>query len=212
MVWASRAFVIPPLMGVILSIEQLRFCFKTYAFIRENAYKVLYPWHKDDTDGPASWYEGQMSPSVGSFSQYCYFLFCPTLLYRDHYPRNSGPIRWNRVLLYVFVFYLPSEVAAYMWVKNTTPSTINSSEMIKTFTFSMFVGLLSYFLGLISLMHGWMNLGAELTGFADRHFYADYWNCTNYFHFYRKWNVIPHHFIHQYVLKDLRKVYTVTVS
>jgi sterol O-acyltransferase len=99
-----------------------------------------------------------------------------------------------------------------MWVKNTTPSTINSSEMIKTFTFSMFVGLLSYFLGLISLMHGWMNLGAELTGFADRHFYADYWNCTNYFHFYRKWNVIPHHFIHQYVLKDLRKVYTVTVS
>ena len=60
---------------------------KSYSFIRENAYKVLYPWHKDDTTGPAVWYAGQMSPTVGSFSQYCYFLFAPTLLYRDHYPR-----------------------------------------------------------------------------------------------------------------------------
>ena len=60
---------------------------KTYSFVRENAYKVLYPWNKDDTTGPAVWYEGQMSPRVGSFYQYLYFLFCPTLLYRDHYPR-----------------------------------------------------------------------------------------------------------------------------
>ena len=60
---------------------------KSYSFVRENAYKVLYPWHKDDTTGPAVWYAGQMSPTVGSFSQYVYFLFCPTLLYRDHYPR-----------------------------------------------------------------------------------------------------------------------------
>ena len=24
---------------------------KSYSFIRENAYKVLYPWHKDDSSG-----------------------------------------------------------------------------------------------------------------------------------------------------------------
>ena len=24
---------------------------KSYSFIRENAYKVLYPWHKDDESG-----------------------------------------------------------------------------------------------------------------------------------------------------------------
>lgn len=60
---------------------------KSYSFIRENAYKVLYPWNKDDHDGPAVWYAGQMQPKVASFSQYVYFLFAPTLLYRDHYPR-----------------------------------------------------------------------------------------------------------------------------
>ena len=59
---------------------------KTYSFIRENAYKVMYPWHKDAEYGPAVWYGGQMSPQVGSLHHYLYFLIMPTLLYRDHYP------------------------------------------------------------------------------------------------------------------------------
>lgn len=66
---------------------QLRFTMKSYSFVRENAYKVLYPWHKDDEFGPAVWYGGQMLPTVGTFSQYIYFLFAPTLLYRDQYPK-----------------------------------------------------------------------------------------------------------------------------
>ena len=37
--------------------------------------------------GPAVWYAGQMHPEIGSFTQYLYFLFSPTLLYRDSYPR-----------------------------------------------------------------------------------------------------------------------------
>ncbi len=60
---------------------------KSYSYVRENAYKVVYPWHKDDERGPAVWYGGQMLPTVGTFSQYFYFLFAPTLLYRDQYPR-----------------------------------------------------------------------------------------------------------------------------
>lgn len=60
---------------------------KSYSFVRENAYKVLYSWSKDDDHGPAVWYAGQMSPKVGSFSQYSYFIIAPTMLYRDFYPR-----------------------------------------------------------------------------------------------------------------------------
>lgn len=62
---------------------------KSYSFIRENAVKVLRPWTKDDRDGPNVMYNGQMSPTVGSFYKYAYFLFAPTLLYRDHYPRYT---------------------------------------------------------------------------------------------------------------------------
>ena len=60
---------------------------KSYSFVRENAYKVIHPWSKEDETGPAVWYGGQMLPNVGTFSQYLYFLFAPTLLYRDLYPR-----------------------------------------------------------------------------------------------------------------------------
>ena len=63
---------------------------KSYSFIRENAYKVLYPWNKDDSDGPAVWYAGQMQPQTGSIGQYVYFIFAPTLIYRDRYPRYGG--------------------------------------------------------------------------------------------------------------------------
>lgn len=60
---------------------------KTYSFLRENIYKVLWPWKENDKTGPAVWYPGQMKPEVGSLSQYLYFVFAPTLLYRDEYPR-----------------------------------------------------------------------------------------------------------------------------
>ena len=65
---------------------------KSYSFIRENAYKVVYPWNKDDDSGPAQWYAGQMHPKPGTFSQYFYFIFAPTMLYRDYYPRYVGTL------------------------------------------------------------------------------------------------------------------------
>ena len=79
---------------------------KTYSFVRETAKKILTPWNKDDTTGtrlsleggeerklcitspgPAVYYAGQMEPQVGTIAHYLYFLFAPTLLYRDRYPR-----------------------------------------------------------------------------------------------------------------------------
>ena len=86
-VYSITHFDLPPVPALFLSVEQVRMTMKSYSFIRENAYKVLYPWHKDDPTGPAVWYAGQMEPQVGSFSAYVYFLFSPTLLYRDRYPR-----------------------------------------------------------------------------------------------------------------------------
>ena len=73
---------------------------KSYSFIRENACKVVYPWSKDDESGPAHWYDGQMHPKPGSFSQYLYFIFAPTMLYRDYYPRCAIHILLCYALVY----------------------------------------------------------------------------------------------------------------
>ena len=67
--------------------HQTRLTMKTYSFLRENVYKVLWPWKANQKTGPAVWYPGQMKPEVGTLSQYLYFVFAPTLLYRDEYPR-----------------------------------------------------------------------------------------------------------------------------
>ena len=42
-------------MSVMVLCLQLRFAMKSYSFIRENAYKVIYPWNKDDTSGMFWW-------------------------------------------------------------------------------------------------------------------------------------------------------------
>ena len=83
---------------------QLRFAMKSYSFIRENAYKVIFPWSKEDTSGPAVWYGGQMQPEIGSFAQYLYFVFSPTLLYRDSYPRSPDQINIKNVIIYFLHF------------------------------------------------------------------------------------------------------------
>ncbi|KAJ8065187.1 hypothetical protein OCU04_005899 [Sclerotinia nivalis] len=40
---------------------------------------------------------------------------------------------------------------------------------------------------------------SQSTGFADRHFYSDWWNSTDWMQFSREWNIPVHHFFHRHV-------------
>ena len=64
--------------------SSLRMKLKVFQF---EYYVYLYCLHTHTHSGPAVWYGGQMQPETGLFTQYLYFLFSPTLLYRDNYPR-----------------------------------------------------------------------------------------------------------------------------
>lgn len=39
----------------------------------------------------------------------------------------------------------------------------------------------------------------QTPGFADRHFYSDWWNSTDWMQFSREWNIPVHHFFHRHV-------------
>ncbi|OTF76606.1 hypothetical protein BLA29_006927, partial [Euroglyphus maynei] len=59
-------------------------------------------------------------PSSASFQKFIYFLFAPTLLYRDSYPRTKT-IRWKRVLNFVAQFFIFFSLGSYILVQQFVP-------------------------------------------------------------------------------------------
>ena len=57
-------------------------------------------------------------------------------------------------------------------------------------------------LATMCIMHGWMNLWAELTRFGDREFYRKWWTCGDFRTYFRDWNVIVHDWIFAYIYQD----------
>jgi len=50
-----------------------------------------------------------------------------------------------------------------------------------------------------------MNFWAEITRFADRRFYADWWNAGYLAEYWRKWNFPIHSFLHRHIYYPLRR-------
>lgn len=53
--------------------------------------------------------------------------------------------------------------------------------------------------------HLWLNLIAELTQFADRTFYKDWWNALYLDEYWRKWNIPTHYWLLRHVYNPLRR-------
>ncbi|XP_019851229.1 PREDICTED: sterol O-acyltransferase 1-like [Amphimedon queenslandica] len=197
---------LPHLLNLVIGVEQFRMFMKNYSFVRENAYKVLYPWSKDDKTGPAVWYEGQMSPKVGSFRQYIYFLFCPTLLYRDHYPRKNS-IDWSFVLTSGIKFLLALWSSVFILKNIIFPPSLKQGDLVNTLLMCLVLAFVIKFIAHTAILNAYLNMMAELMGFADRQFFSEWWTCTTYSSYYRKWNLLVHDWIHSYVYLDLKKIF-----
>lgn len=103
---------LPIASSMVVLCEQIRMLMKSYAFVRTNiprAFKYIPNEHRDiqsDIDDDEL-INNQPCPN---FSNYLYFLFAPTLIYRDthEYPRKSN-VRWN----YVFYYFLQVKCAIF---------------------------------------------------------------------------------------------------
>ena len=56
-----------------------------------------------------------------------------------------------------------------------------------------------------SFFHSYMNFWGELTYFADRRFYNDWWNAGDLSEYWRKWNFPIHSFLIRHVYYPLRR-------
>ncbi|ELW70867.1 Axonemal dynein light chain domain-containing protein 1 [Tupaia chinensis] len=81
------AYTLPPASRFIVILEQIRLIMKAHSFVRENVPRVLNSAKEKSSTIP-----------IPTVNQYLYFLFAPTLIYRDSYPRTPT-VRWGYVAM-----------------------------------------------------------------------------------------------------------------
>lgn len=159
-------------------------------------------------------------PANLTYLNFTDFLFCPTLCYEIEYPRTSG-INYLELFYKTFAtfgciflltvtseqFIIPVLRDSTMRFHATSVSHIDRAlvlaETISTLLFPFMICFLLVFLVIFEYVLGAF---AELTCFADRHFYADWWNSCDWLEFSREWNIPVHHFLQRHVYSASRGI------
>uniref|UniRef100_A0A8C3K821 O-acyltransferase n=2 Tax=Neoaves TaxID=3078114 RepID=A0A8C3K821_9CHAR len=195
--YIAITYALPPASRFIVILEQVRLVMKAHSFVRENVPRVL-----------SSVKDKSSTVPIPRISQYLYFLFAPTLIYRDNYPRNPT-IRWGYVATKFAQVLGSLFYAYYIFVRlciplfhNSSQETFNLRGLVLCIFNSILPGVLILFLVFFAFLHCWLNAFAEMLRFADRMFYKDWWNSTSYANYYRTWNVVVHDWLYYYAYRD----------
>ncbi|XP_066479692.1 sterol O-acyltransferase 1 isoform X2 [Tiliqua scincoides] len=191
------SYDLPPASRAIVITEQVRLVMKAHSFIRENVPRVI-------SSSP----QKSNSVQVPQLSQYLYFLFAPTLIYRDHYPRTPTT-RWSYVatkfaqvlgsLFYAYYIFVRLCIPIY---RNYSREPFSLRGQVLCIFNSILPGVLMILLMFFAVLHCWLNAFAEMLRFADRTFYKDWWNSRSFSNYYRTWNVVVHDWLYCYVYRD----------
>ncbi|XP_051016361.1 sterol O-acyltransferase 2 isoform X1 [Acomys russatus] len=153
---------LPPASRCVLVFEQVRFLMKSYSFLRETVPGVFCVRGK-----------GICAPS---FSSYLYFLFCPTLIYRETYPRHlhAAP----------HLLRLPALLAQRL----RRDAAIRRQDVLPG---AAWTG------DQLSAVAGEVDQGSQ-----GKRVGVDWWNSTSFSNYYRTWNVVVHDWLYSYVYQD----------
>lgn len=193
---------LPPVSSMIVTLEQIRLMMKVHAFVRENAPRVMH-YHKQSGQ-----HERGAVPCP-DFTHYLYFMFAPTLVYRDRYPRTAK-INWQfvasnifQVVVCIFYTYYIFERFCVPVFRNFSHEHLTPQAFLLAVFGCMMPGALVLLIAFFAVLHSWLNAFAEMLRFADRLFYRDWWNSTSFANYYRTWNIVVHDWLYAYVYKDL---------
>ncbi|KAH7650079.1 diacylglycerol acyltransferase 1-related enzyme [Cryptosporidium bovis] len=212
-----------PLSSVILLCFSFVWFFKTFSFhhVCQDVRKCIS--NKDDFgDVCGTSPEAEIArkyPDSLSLRHHYWFILAPTMCYQFWYPRTGG-IRWLQVLkhfisLVTCIILIKIIVEQYVMVTAHYTFTLSEIQRMNIFQFfghmttrimklsipSLYVWLL----GFVALFHHYLNILGEITCFADRAFYLDWWNAGNFGEYWRKWNLPVHFFLTRHIFKPLRK-------
>ncbi|KAF2108324.1 MBOAT, membrane-bound O-acyltransferase family-domain-containing protein [Lophiotrema nucula] len=153
--------------------------------------------------------------TLGNFIDW---MWLPTLVYDLEYPRQEKR-SWTYILEktaatlgVIWIMIIVSQAYLYPVVIETVrhkQAGMTLDERWKEFPWVLsdmiFPMLLEYMLAWYVIWECVLNVLAELTSFADRGFYGDWWNSTSWDQFAREWNRPVHNFL-------LRHVYHSSIS
>ncbi|EDW68201.1 sterol O-acyltransferase 1 [Drosophila virilis] len=198
-------FQLPFVSACILLLESTRLLMKMHAFVRYNAARVLEGKQKADDDVASA------RPFVPPLHCYVYFLFAPTLIYRDSYPRTSH-IRWKFALCRLMEMVAVAFLYAFIHERhinehfgNFGKEALGASQIIVKLFGMMLPSAVIFLCGFYMILHSWLNFTSELLRFGDRMFYKDWWTSHTYDGYYRNWNVVVHDWLYEYVYRDVYK-------
>lgn len=106
--------------------------------------------------------------------------------------------------LTVFIWLASAQYAA--------PVLRNSLDKIATLDFPSIlerimklstISLIIWLAGFFALFQSFLNALAEVTRFADRNFYDDWWNSTNLQSYWSTWNKPVYHFMRRHIFSPL---------
>lgn len=156
---------------------------------------------------------GQVTyPNNLSMMNYIDYILCPTLCYELEYPRTMK-INWMELFYKtlavfgcIFLLTLISEefivpvlrdsAVRLEGIDSWSDMGLILGETISQLLFPFMMTFLICFLVIFEYVLGAF---AEITCFADRHFYSDWWNSSDWLEFSREWNIPVHHFLRRHV-------------
>ncbi|KAI8959279.1 MBOAT, membrane-bound O-acyltransferase family-domain-containing protein [Daldinia sp. FL1419] len=147
-----------------------------------------------------------------SWSNYIDYLLCPTLCYELEYPRKES-INWTSLIAKIvatfgciFLLTIISEEFILPVLQESTVRLENSSSVAETLlilseniSWLLFPFMLTFLLVFLVIFEYVLGAFAEITKFADRHFYSDWWNSTDWMEFSREWNIPVYSFLRRHV-------------
>ncbi|KAL9094012.1 MAG: hypothetical protein Q9165_003682 [Trypethelium subeluteriae] len=148
---------------------------------------------------------------------YLDYLFCPTLCYELEYPRTKG-IQWMELFYKslavfgcIFLMTVTSEEFVIPVLEESAPRLQKSQTfaegsliMAETISRLLFPFMVIFLLVFLVIFEYVLGAFAEITCFADRQFYADWWNSTDWLEFSREWNIPVHNFFRRHVYSASR--------
>ncbi|ODN97324.1 sterol O-acyltransferase [Cryptococcus wingfieldii CBS 7118] len=150
---------------------------------------------------------GVVWPQNVTYKHFWEFMLFPTLVYQLEYPRTETmrPLVVLEKIVATFGTFSLIYTITEHYIMPHLPKEGDSLSLIKSFISLALPMMINYLLIFYIIFECVCTGFAELSYFADREFYQDWWNSTSWDQFSRKWNKPVHTFL-------LRHVYASTMS